>query len=241
METATQQEIKAVVTNQCLCKECPNCSEEQGAWYGEETNCPECGAEFDIPYYCYEDPEETWTDVVDNFFTPWIESNWDRGVTQFIVKGRGATWRRTSGSTGLMTSFNEVKEFLTGDYDWWLEFSYNKTANTLSVMRSSHEEPMGAYFELVVPDWDWIDSVYGGQYPEILSLYQWSTNYNYPTPFSLFLDIVGYSSEHYGTHLCGDKWPDLGSVELEYLGDALKEFANLYNCEELLGVLLQLN
>lgn len=56
---------------------------------------------------------------------------------------------------------------------------------------------------------------------ETTALFEWSRNFDYPSPATLFLGLIG--------------WPDmdqlaqgvaLGYMELDYLGDALKEYAN---------------
>ena len=65
------------------------------------------------------------------------------------------------------------------------------------------------------------------EYTSIKNLYDWSTNYNYPSPYSVFLDLIGYSRDELGTALVADitKAP-LGYLELDYLADALSEIAN---------------
>jgi hypothetical protein len=60
-------------------------------------------------------------------------------------------------------------------------------------------------------------------------LFEWSENYDFPSPASLFLDLIGYSEEELGEHLCRDKMPSLGYLEADYLGDALKEWAHRPN------------
>ena len=66
-----------------------------------------------------------------------------------------------------------------------------------------------------------------GQFPAISGLYDWSTNYEYPTPFTYFLDLIGYSDEMVGDNLAD--WSKVATnlqyLELDYLGDALKEYA----------------
>ena len=60
----------------------------------------------------------------------------------------------------------------------------------------------------------------------IQSLYQWSTNFHFPSPFSVFLDLVGYSEEEFGESLVQDNISSiLGYKELDLLGLALQEFA----------------
>ena len=65
------------------------------------------------------------------------------------------------------------------------------------------------------------------RFSNIVSLYQWSTNYEVgQTPFSLFLDLIGYSQEEHGEVLFDLRNPSLGYLELDLLADALKEYAN---------------
>ena len=68
----------------------------------------------------------------------------------------------------------------------------------------------------------------GDRFEAISGLYSWSTNYNYPTPFTYFLDLIGYSDEFVGDNLAD--WSkvstNLGYLELDYLTNALKEYAD---------------
>jgi hypothetical protein len=53
------------------------------------------------------------------------------------------------------------------------------------------------------------------------ALFEWSRNFNYPSPATLFLGLIGWEDT--------DQLPQgvaLGYMELDYLGDALKEYAN---------------
>ena len=66
------------------------------------------------------------------------------------------------------------------------------------------------------------------RFPEIVGLYQWSTNYEAgKTPFTLFIDLIGYSQEQFGESIYNLDKPSLGYLELDYLGDALKEYATI--------------
>jgi hypothetical protein len=60
-------------------------------------------------------------------------------------------------------------------------------------------------------------------------LFEWSENYQFPSPASLFLDLIGWSEEEHGERLCQNKMPTLGYLEADYLGDALKEWADRPN------------
>ena len=63
---------------------------------------------------------------------------------------------------------------------------------------------------------------------ETKALYEWSLNHENCEPFRKFLDLIGYSEDVIGS-ISGDwKKPSqfLGFMELDYLADALKEYAN---------------
>lgn len=60
----------------------------------------------------------------------------------------------------------------------------------------------------------------------IARLFRWSENYNFPTPASLYLDLVGYSEDELGVRLCEEKMPALGYLELYYLGEALSCYSD---------------
>ena len=63
---------------------------------------------------------------------------------------------------------------------------------------------------------------------ETSALAEWSLNYDHKTgnPYQIFLDLIGYSAENYGVNLFGGNFSQvLGFMELDYLADALKEYA----------------
>ena len=65
------------------------------------------------------------------------------------------------------------------------------------------------------------------RFPEITSLYEWSTNYEAgKTPFTLLIDLIGYTADNYGQNLYKFDTP-LGYLELDYLADAMKEYATI--------------
>jgi hypothetical protein len=57
-------------------------------------------------------------------------------------------------------------------------------------------------------------------------LWQWSENYQFPTPASLFLDLIGYSTDEFGEPLCSGGAPNLGYREHHLLGWALLAYAH---------------
>jgi len=60
-------------------------------------------------------------------------------------------------------------------------------------------------------------------------LLDWSENYDFPSPASLFLDLIGYSEEHLGENLTARKMPSLGYLEIDMLAKALTEYATRPN------------
>ena len=62
----------------------------------------------------------------------------------------------------------------------------------------------------------------------VASLWLWSSNHDYPTPSSLFLDLIGYSEEHFGQPLSNLNTihAKLGYKELGLLSEALNDYAN---------------
>lgn len=53
------------------------------------------------------------------------------------------------------------------------------------------------------------------------ALFEWSRNYEYPSPATLFLGLIGWDDMDQLAQGVA-----LGYMELDYLGDALKEYAN---------------
>lgn len=60
----------------------------------------------------------------------------------------------------------------------------------------------------------------------VQSLYSWSLNYDAGTgPFTLLLDLIGYSEDAYGETMYRAGSAGLGYLELSKLADALQEYA----------------
>ena len=61
----------------------------------------------------------------------------------------------------------------------------------------------------------------------IKDLYHWSLNYEAGQgPFALFLDMIGWSSDHIGCDIWSGKYDNLGYMEFDYLGQALMDYAD---------------
>ena len=67
--------------------------------------------------------------------------------------------------------------------------------------------------------WDIFEAPHKGA-EETTALFSWSTNYEYPSPASVFLGLIGWEDMEEIPQGCA-----LGYLELDYLGDALKEYA----------------
>lgn len=232
-ETKTPTVWKATLTTNCLCRYCDKCEMAIVAEYGDK--CHECDGELirDLDYcdgMCREDMEND----VKSLFDYWHDFI---GNKPFIILGRRMTWRNVSGSTETMTTYKEMIDALTGDYELTLRFEYDTDTGEFTAFRSSHDE-YGAAFDIVTPSLDWIREHRSGC-SDTISLYEWSQNFDYPSPFSLFLDIIGWSDEEYGMRLCSDKRPSMGYMECDLLGDALKEYAQYpEQVEEVINLLL---
>jgi hypothetical protein len=77
--------------------------------------------------------------------------------------------------------------------------------------------------------WDILGDVKPSQ-EHTAGLISWSMNYDLKTgtPYHIFLDLIGYSANEYGLSLFdyNNVHRVLGFMELDYLGDALKEYAD---------------
>lgn len=55
-------------------------------------------------------------------------------------------------------------------------------------------------------------------------LWLWSDSYDFPTPFTLFLDIIGWNDAHFGGKVA-EPVPEMGYLEISLLGQALVEYS----------------
>ena len=60
----------------------------------------------------------------------------------------------------------------------------------------------------------------------VRDLADWSDNCERPTPFGLFLDLVGWSEETFGCTVCDGQLPNLGYVEAGKLAAALEAWSD---------------
>jgi hypothetical protein len=77
--------------------------------------------------------------------------------------------------------------------------------------------------------WDLLETPKPNQ-EHTAGLISWSMNYDLKTgtPYHLFLDLIGYSADNYGSPLfnLNNVQQVFDYMELDYLADALKEYAS---------------
>lgn len=90
--------------------------------------------------------------------------------------------------------------------------------------------------------WEYLENTPNRLGQRAQDLYVWGLNYDRANnPFLVFLDLIGWAEENYGERMLLD-FPILGYVEMDLIGDALKEYATypqavdtwlkgLMNCE----------
>lgn len=76
---------------------------------------------------------------------------------------------------------------------------------------------------------------------DVADLWHWSTNYDAGRgPFTLFLDLIGWSQDNYGETFYDLKDASLGYVELDKLARALSQYAlNPRSVEKWIDTLMQ--
>lgn len=62
--------------------------------------------------------------------------------------------------------------------------------------------------------------------PHTTALFEWSRNFNYPTPATVFLALISHEIDGEPIALPNMSTACLGFMELDYIGDALKEYAS---------------
>jgi hypothetical protein len=230
MENKTEPTTSTgIITTQCQCKECPNCSNDQGAWYGEDITCYICGAYFEPTYHCFEDPDADKDYVKEFIFDVWREARTSGSLEPedmpFYITANGMGWTSTSATSDKLETWEDAFKCLTLNGDYRLEFTYKAAEKSLTVSRYSHDEPTGAFFEFYAWDIDAIEAQTSEKLTPILDLWRLSSNFGYGSaanPLTAFMDIIGYSKDYYGDNV--HPWDNLdgaGFMEGGYLGAAL--------------------
>ena len=76
--------------------------------------------------------------------------------------------------------------------------------------------------------WEMLDTDHPEYVKDVAGLANWSHNCDHPTPFALFLDLIGWSETELGENITS-KLPRLGYLELDYLAEAIREYAKRPN------------
>jgi hypothetical protein len=137
-----ETELKATLSNYCQCQNCSDCGIFFIGDYAE--NCPECNQAPD-PIHdsctgeCWEEQKELFYQL----FETWEQAN---GEPEYCyIEGSGMGWLRKAGHTAKLEGWEQVLEALTGDFDFTLRCKFDPTDNSLTIVRSSHDE-FGALF-----------------------------------------------------------------------------------------------
>ena len=92
-----------------------------------------------------DDYELALEDAIENCIQPWLQTHNVEDGDRVIVRYSGATWQRLYGST--TTPVEDAKDLalkFAVDGDFRLIFTFDSADQTLTIVRKSHDEPMGA-------------------------------------------------------------------------------------------------
>ena len=227
----TDNTFKATISNSCQCRYCPQC--EMGIWSEDGEECHYCSAllEYVGCDGCWDEMTE---DVKTHLFDPWRASRDTHELGDdfpFYIQGRGMTWQSINANSAQLQSWSDALNCLSLNGDYTLRFTFDPDAKTLTVRRSSHDEPMGAWFEFYAWDIDAITESTDERLHPIIDLWRWSSNFgagSAANPLSMFMDLIGFSQDYYGGNF--HPWDNLdgcGYVEADYLADALKVWSTM--------------
>ena len=90
---------------------------------------------------CYTPVKE---DFEENIFTEFLERN--NSPSYLKIQGKAMGWQRRSGYKIIEAKFDELFDSLTFSGDWTLKITL--AGDSLTIVRSSHDEPMGATFTI---------------------------------------------------------------------------------------------
>jgi hypothetical protein len=108
--------------------------------YNEETD------EYEPSETCYGDCYEIQKDDVDYVIGEWQKLNEIEEDDFIIINGRGMTWQNLEGSA--KTTLDNLSSILTINGDFRITWTLHEETKKLTARRGSHDEPMGANFEI---------------------------------------------------------------------------------------------
>jgi hypothetical protein len=124
METVITEYENYELTNSCICEDW----DEDTDTYSPSDSC----------WGCYEDEMANFKSEI---LKPWMSANGYDEDTELVARGTGMTWQRLSGYAYLTP--DEMVEKLSINGDWTLRFTLSDGGKTLTVVRYSHDEPVG--------------------------------------------------------------------------------------------------
>lgn len=130
-----QKAIVVEISTECICSYCPAC----GIGYSGQEECDNCGGEVRASDECFECQP---TDYLEEYIEEWCKNK-----ESIKISGTRVTWRNLSGYDLIDANCKSILDYLTFSGDWRLSFTIGKSK--IKVKRYSHDEPMGAYFEII--------------------------------------------------------------------------------------------
>ncbi len=124
--------IEVEVNSSCVCVAYDD--------YGNEVEAGDC-------YGCFDDSLE---DLEYSILLPWLKAQDADNGDYIVVRGSNVGWMRVSGEATLELDYDDVLDDLVkwfglnGDF----RLTFKLADGEFTVRRGSHDEPMGAYFDL---------------------------------------------------------------------------------------------
>lgn len=134
---ANNDKVEITISTACECTYCPNCNMGMSG-YG---TCDECGGKVESSDECFDcQPNEYLNEEI----AKWLKKS--RAVN-LVAFGKNMGWQNLSGSGEISASVDNVLKLVTLNGDYTLSFVFEKD-EPIRVTRYSHDEPMGANFEI---------------------------------------------------------------------------------------------
>lgn len=144
--TTTLYPASGTVTSSCVCRFCEACDftfED----FDYDYKCHECGGEATDFDNCDGVCWDFATEDMGEHFRAWCVAN---KTDEFAIYGRRMGWLSQSGHTGRLTTFRELLDNMTLSGDFTIRWKLSEDNKEFTMTRSSHDEPTGASFEVVV-------------------------------------------------------------------------------------------
>jgi hypothetical protein len=137
----TLEKFTVTLFSNCECRYCQECGIGT-----EDESCPECEQETAFTSWCDGGCWEYKVEELKEYLIPaWLKANGDPNYLR--LEGRRMGWQSRSGYAIIPANYSSLKESLTFNGEWTLEFCL--IGKELTVARYSHDEPMGASFAVL--------------------------------------------------------------------------------------------